>query len=107
MCLAALSRPLPVLFGVLKQRQSRTSVVKAEAKEATCFVVESNVPTGVATNAALLGRARGYGTATIASTMIGTFSGDGPCPGADLACRPASPHSSTIRSLNPFTTLAF
>ena len=45
-------------------------------------------------------------TATIASTMTGTLSGEGPCPGADRAWRPASPHSSTMRSLNPLTTFA-
>ena len=48
-----------------------------------------------------------YSTATIASTMIGTFKGDGPCPGAERACRPASPQRSTMRSLKPLTTIAF
>ncbi len=45
-------------------------------------------------------------TATIASMMTGTFNGEGPCPGAERACRPASPQISMIRSLKPFTTLA-
>jgi hypothetical protein len=48
-----------------------------------------------------------YSIATIASTMIGTFSGEGPCPGAERACRPASPQSSTMRSLKPLTTAVF
>lgn len=48
-----------------------------------------------------------YATAMIASTMIGTSSGEGPCPGAERACRPASPQSSTMRSLKPLTTAAF
>lgn len=46
-------------------------------------------------------------TATIASMMTGTFNGEGPCPGAERACRPASPQISMIRSLKPFTTFAF
>lgn len=45
-------------------------------------------------------------TATIASTITGTFNGDGPCPGADRAWRPASPQISTTRSLKPLTTFA-
>ncbi len=44
--------------------------------------------------------------ATIASMMTGTSSGEGPCPGAERACRPASPQISMIRSLKPFTTFA-
>jgi hypothetical protein len=48
-----------------------------------------------------------YSIATIASTMIGTFSGEGPCPGTERACRPASPQSWTMRSLKPLTTAAF
>jgi hypothetical protein len=39
--------------------------------------------------------------------MIGTLSGEGPCPGAERAWRPASPQSSTMRSLKPLTTAAF
>lgn len=58
----------------------------------------------------LLDRHRGptrSATATIASTITGTLYGDGPCPGAERACRPGSPHSSTIRSLKPLITAAF
>ena len=46
-------------------------------------------------------------TDAIASMMIGTLSGEGPWPGAERAWRPASPHSSMIRSLKPVTTVAF
>jgi hypothetical protein len=33
--------------------------------------------------------------------------GEGPWPGAERTCRPASPHNSTMRSLKPLTTAAF
>jgi hypothetical protein len=52
-------------------------------------------------------RSLGQSTATIASMMTGTFSGEGPCPGEERAWRPASPQSATIRSLKPLVTAAF